>query len=382
LRALGFTFLGLGVIAFIARIVLVSLGVLFGDQAVNRVDVIVASVFGIALAFIVFAGPPQSSDGKPTRLGLLNERVSIVTGIVSVGALVIASVNLFVPVQLPSRPRAACPGAQDRAAPYIGITANETGNNSRQGPAVSFPANGRYPGDCTIGFSHYCIGDPIKDANGSIDGVQRWMTSRWLAVAKQPPGWRSALAQAFSDENPEPQYITDANITPATSYEKLSYGGDTSCAGKFELPGPATLTDLDVGTRILGAQADHAVNMGFAVWVPPGDAFIDGDSYHQIFDRAGTEGTNPGATQADGSKKVVWNYDSLLKNRRPESDEVGVVVIMAIPCLADNIPADTKNAVFANYDVTTADTPQKVTSDTPVVADQARLARAACQANT
>jgi hypothetical protein len=345
LRTIGFGFIALGGAALIFRVVLVSLGVLFGEQAVNRVDVAVASMFGIGLALLAFAradrlrSAPVPQPGDESRgSSLLNDRLSMVTGIVSVGALVIASVNLFVPVQLPSRPRGACPGAQDRAAPYIGITASENGNNSRQGPAVSFPANGRFPGDCTIGFSHYCIGDPIVDASGTIADVQRWLTSRWLVVAKQPTGWRSGLAQVLSDENPEPQYVTDANITPATSYEKLTYGGDNNCAGEYNLPGLATLTDLDAATQVMGARADHAVNMGFAVWVPPGNTFIDDDSYRQIFDPAGTERTNPGATQPDGSKKLVWNYATTLANRRADASEPGV--------------------------------------------DQARLARAACQANT
>jgi hypothetical protein len=102
----------------------------------------------------------------------------------------------------------------------------------------------------------------------------------------------------------------------------------------------------------MGAQADHAVNMGFAVWVPPGDTFIDDDSYRQIYDPAGTERTNPGATQPDGSKKVVWNYATTIANLRADATDPGVVVVMAIPCVADNIPAATATAAFANYDIT------------------------------
>jgi hypothetical protein len=175
--------------------------------------------------------------------------------------------------------------------------------------------------------------------------------------------------------------VTDANITPATSYERLDYGGDEACAGAYRPPRQVTLSDLDVSKREFGAQAEHAVNMGFAVWIPPGTVFVDDDSYHQIYDPTGNERTNPGATQPNGSKKIVWDDTALLANRRTDPTGPGVVVIMAVPCLTDNIPADTRTAAFANYDVTSASTPQKVDVSPPGV-DRARLARAACQANT
>src|SRR5581483_9068467 len=129
------------------------------------------------------------------------DRVATLTAIASVIAVIVSTVNLFVPVELPSRAKPACPGAQDRAAPYTGITAGSSGNNSRSGPARSFPPDGRFPTDCSIGFSGYCLGDPIVDSSGTISDHQVWVTSRWLVVAKQPEGWRATAARILSGEN-------------------------------------------------------------------------------------------------------------------------------------------------------------------------------------
>ena len=117
MRTIGFGFMALGLLALVVRVILVSMGVLFGEQAVSRVDVAVASMFGIGVALLAFAradrlrGASAPQPGESQVSSLLNDRLSMVTGIVSVGALVIALINLFVPAQLPSPPRGACPGA-------------------------------------------------------------------------------------------------------------------------------------------------------------------------------------------------------------------------------------------------------------------------------
>lgn len=124
------------------------------------------------------------------------------------------------------------------------------------------PANGRFPRDCTIGFSHY------------------------------------------------------ATTTPASPYPNLNYPGDSECPGSYRQPGHAELSDSELGGNVLSAHADHAVNMGFAVWVPGSGEIIDGNAYHQIYDPNGSEMTNPGAAQPDGSKKIIWNRGRLPNERR------------------------------------------------------------------
>ena len=405
---IGALFVFLGVFTLVARVVLVSKGVLYGVQAVSRVDVAAAGFFGIGIVaaayvrarFLRAKGAWQreqktsaeaggGADGSSTEVGdgagsaqpagWINDRLSAIIAIVSAGALVISLINLFVPVQLPVRPKAACPGTQDRSASYVGITSGVSGNNSRSGPSLSYPAVNRFPPDCTIGFSHYCIGDPLQDPQGTIENVQYWRTSRWLVVAKQPPGWRARLASLLSGEDSTTQYVTDAAITPATSSEDLPYLGDAACPGNFRLPGAAEISNAELDQGIVKATASRAVNMGFAVWIPSGDAFFDGgDAYHQIYDETREVGENPGSTQPDGSKKVVWTHDEYL---RPEAaGRPAVVVVMAIPCLTDNIPADVDTAAITAYDVGSGSAP--VPSDTdPRGFDERQLARAACQTN-
>lgn len=381
----GVTALCLGALVGIARVVLVSEGVLYGGEAVNRVDIAIVSLFGIGVAGFAMARArhihaKKETDTNNEPSAWINDRLSAVTALVSAGALIVSSINLFWPVELPSRPRAACPGAQDRSAPYIGITAGADGNNSRQGPSLSYPANGRFPANCTIGFAAYCIGDAITDSSGSIPDVQHWLTSRWLLVAKQSPGWRTRVAHVLSGEGSQDQFIADATITPATPYEVLSYRGNARCPGSRKFPDRAKIVDGGLGTQILEATAEHAVNMGFAVWLPKSSSFIDTNTYQQIFDTAGTPLTNPGATQPDGSKKIIWDTDRLLTERKHGALSTSLVVVMAIPCVADNIPAAAPTADVETYLIAPHRIPHRVRAIRAGY-DPARLAHAACQAN-
>lgn len=368
------------------RIHLVNLGVLYGSASVARVDGITAGVFGFGMALIAFALSRRARSKQPTSPAArsFNDRVAALTAIASVIAVIVSTVNLFVPVELPSRAKPACPGAQDRAAPYTGITAGPSGNNSRSGPARSFPPNGRFPTDCSIGFSGYCLGDPIVDSSGTISDHQVWVTSRWLIVAKQPGGWRATAAHILSGENSEPQYITDANITPETNFAQLPEAPASQCRGGNQDPGKATLQPFDTSMQTFTAQADHAANMGFAVWVPRTGPFIDPNSYYPMFNDSKDAADNPGATDAGGTKTVAWTYHEQLLANIPQSASAtpgpAVVVVMAIPCLADNVPAKTNTAAIAAYDIGSASEPSQV-NQVPTGFDRQRLANAACQAN-
>jgi hypothetical protein len=72
----------------------------------------------------------------------------------------------------------------------------------------------------------YCPGDFIEDFTG-MTSDELWLTSRWLRVAKQPGGWRSAMARTLSGENPQPQFISDVFITPESPYAADSLDGIT-----------------------------------------------------------------------------------------------------------------------------------------------------------
>lgn len=391
LLALAVLFLAAGLVGLVGRICLVREGILYGAPQVSRVDGIVAGLAGIGLAFLSaflvrqLGGAGGSGGGTFAQSRSFVDQVAVITALAGVVTLIVSGTNLFVPLERSGVAVHACPGARTRNAAYVGITAGPDGNNSRTGPARYYPADGRFPKDCALGFSAYCLGEPIADSAGSITGVQTWLTSRWLLLAKQPSGWKSFLAKHLSGEIAEPQFVSDANVVPGTNYEGLPRADDTVCSAAYQAPSPATLGAFDSAQQTFTARSVHAVNMGFAVWVPPDQGFQNANSYLQIFSPGFDAGHNPGMTRPDGSKTVSWAYhhpllDRLAAGRAGGPHAKAEVVVMAIPCLSDNLPADPDTAAVAGYEIATHPDPVRVRRPHPGY-DPAILANAACQTN-
>jgi len=385
----GSCFIIIGLAALVARIVFVRWGILYGTSAVSHVDAIVGALIAIGVALIAWGW--KGASGKSVADGDANHGqpwtgwVSGVTALVAAGALVVSLMNLLEPLNPPRLATSACPGARDSSVPYVGITSGLEGDNSRLGPARSYPANGRFPAGCSIGFSVYCLGDPILDETGSTSD-ETWVTSRWLLVAKQPGGWRSDTARILSGENPERQFVSDAFVTPETAYDQLPLGGAPQCPGAFPYPGKTSLQPFDAQADTFTATASHATNMGLAVWVPPQQGFLNSNAYLQIFTPGAGPANNPGEAAPNGSKSVEWDYkDTLLSQFEPTAgnggSRSGHVVILAVACLADNIPAFTSTAFIVGY-VSSKTGPPTATTDIPNGLDKDRLARAACEAST
>jgi hypothetical protein len=378
----------LGVATLVARILFVRSGILYGTAAVSHVDVIVGALVVIGLALIAWGwsgrkahqgGDPGASPGSRWT-----DWASGVTALAGTAALVISLTNLLEPLTPPRLATAACPGARVNSVPYVGLTASANGDNSREGPARSYLPDGRFPGGCSVGFDVYCLGDPIVDATGTTSD-EAWVTSRWLRVAKQPAGWRSAMAHLLSGESPRPQFISDAIVTPESPYDQLPLGAPRQCPGRFPYPDPTHLQPFNARADTFTADATHATNMGFAVWVPPGQGFLNGGAYLQLFTVGAGQPSNPGETLPNGTKSVEWPYKSSLQVQlQPaagNSGSAGHVVIMAIACLADNIPAKTGAAAIAGYRLGPTGPPVS-SSVIPKGMDRNRLARAACEAST
>jgi hypothetical protein len=383
----GEAFVIVGIGALIVRIIFVKLGILYGASAVTHVDAAVGASIAIGAAFTVWGWSSMRraaavKSKRPSSPGW-TDWFSGVTALVSAGALVVSLVNLLEPLSPPSLATSACPGANIREVSYVGITAGVDGDNSRQGPARSYLPDGRYPEGCSIGFSVYCLGDPIKDLTGS-NSEETWVTGRWLLVAKQPGGWRMKAAHLLSGERSEDQFISDAFVTPETSYARLPLGDPRQCHGSSAYPGKARLKPFNVKENLFTATAVNGVNMGFAVWVPPKQEFTNGNSYLQLFTSGAIPSANPGEASPGGTKSVEWDYRNMLLPELNVPASVrfhgGHVVILAIACLADNIPARTDKAAIADYNLSTG---------LPVMSgsglhgfDSNRLARAACQASS
>jgi hypothetical protein len=243
--------LTLAVLALVARIVLVEMGVRYGIAAVSRADRIIAGSFslGLALTSAAVARKHQKSHGSGSndKPSTFVDGVAVFAAIGSVVAVLVLALNLFAPAERADQAKPTCAGARTLRTKYDGITTGPEGNNSRSGPARSFPANGRFAQDCSNGFSVYCLGHPIEDSAGTTTH-QRWLTRRWLLVAKQPPGLRAWLARILSGEKPDPQFVTDANIAPATSYEDLKPANAATCSANYGAPGKAI---LQINTRTI-----------------------------------------------------------------------------------------------------------------------------------
>jgi hypothetical protein len=409
LFGLGVTLIIAGVVILGARVWWVEIGILYGASSVTQIDVVVGALIVIGTACIAAgrrtsarkarggrrtkarekenngkANAPESGSNVESVGKQWTNWASGAAALAGAGALVVSLLNLIQPLNPPGLAMPACPGARVNNVPFVGITAAVGGVNSRQGPARSYLPDGRYPDGCSIGFSAYCLGDPIGESGGT--GAETWVTSRWLLVAKQSSKLAIFAARILSGEKQEPAFVSDAFIFPETSYDLLPRGGPKQCPENFPYPAKADLQPFDAHAGTFTAVARYATNMGFAVWVPPGQGFMDGNSYSQIVSSSPSAFNNPGQTTASGAKSVIWDYaDTLLAQLRPRGSSgnhsFGHVVIMAIPCLAPSIPASTSTAAISGYKLSSKKSPIKA-SNIPQGADYDQLARAACEAAT
>jgi hypothetical protein len=386
--------------AILLRIGWVRTGILYGSTPVSQVDLIVnALVVATALQAVrawqahAATRGPKSGEPGTGRATAWPELLTQLTGLVAFLGVAVALTSAFVKLSAPATPAdvhgASCEGARVWDTPYVGSTAVSPGVNTRQGPSRSFVVNGRFPNDCAAGFSGYCLGDPIRGAFGNTDH-ERWLGTRWLELAKHHGGLGGWFASIVSKERPRRQFISESLINPQRPYNNVPPASDCP-HGTFPAPegaelAPADQTDADQGLAVLSAKAPHARNMGFAVWQPPGQPFVDQDAYVQVYNPAGTPAQNPGFTGEDGAKKVVWRFrDQQIANLEPggtAAPVVGRVVVLAIPCLSENVPADVATAAMAGYAVSTDGTLTLV-SDPELLErqelDEERLSRVACQ---
>jgi hypothetical protein len=303
-------------LAIVLRIAWVRQGILYGSTPVSQADLIVnalvvATVLQAVRAWHARAArviqPDDAGAGAATTWPDLLTQVTGLIGLLGVViALTSAFVNLSAPATPPDAHGESCEGVRVWDADYVATNEVTTGVNTREGPSRSFVVNGRFPGDCAVGFSGYCLGDPIRGSFGNTPH-ERWLGTRWLELAKHNGGLGGWLARVVSKERPERQFISESLVNPKRPYDNVQPADD--CHGSFPAPEravlePADQSAADQGLATLSAKAPHARNMGFAVWQPPGQPFVDQDAYVQVYNPEGTPAQNPGFTGEDGEKKV------------------------------------------------------------------------------
>jgi hypothetical protein len=378
----------LALAALAARFYLVEANILYGVAAISTFDFIVAAIVVSAAALVVLRrsrhtpvsrreSSPGNGDPAPNSEQRWTDWAASIVAVSSISALVISTLVLIQPATPPSLATAPCSGVGVRDSPYIGTTAAEHGVNSRTGPARSYRPNGRFPLGCSMGFSAFCIGEPVIDTTGTTEQAT-WVTTRWLEVTRQPGGVRSWLAERLSGEVSEARYISDAFITPATRYDQLDVRED-GCPGadRYPYPAKAELAPFAAGTLL--ATSANAGNIGFAMWTPRVSDTV-GERYAQIYHPGGKPENNPGSTGGTGEKTVSWDPQEYLASA-PAEQVSDKVVVMAVPCLADNIPARSSTAATASYQLAAGEPPTLMSEDLSGF-DVDQLARAACQAST
>lgn len=367
--------LGAAAVLVAARLWLVGTGALFGAGPVRAFDAVVAGAVLLALAL--------SWDLLPARgdLATVARRIAVV---IAAPVLVGGGLTLLVPATPASAPAAGCPGAPVRGAAYVAVTTEAA--SARSGPGRSYETSGRFPAGCSVGFTGYCLGDPVPDATWPA-----WRDSRWLLVDRADAGAGRLVARHLSGEPALPRFLPSAVLNAAHPESALPLLTAVECGVDGIRPaGEAVLGDIRPGpvSRNLTASAARATNLGFAVWIAPDPVtgaapLLRGDPYRQIAASAGRPG---------GKVSVGFDYYSLIADldlgrRTPDA----TLALLAVPCDAPATPVDPAvTAAVTTYSVTgvrlsgaTArltgrDIPAAVTNGTLRGLDLDRLATAAC----
>lgn len=134
---------------------LVRTGIIYGAASITIFETIVSSLvlIGMGMAYLLWRPrrippvgggtrvPPGggTSDGPDPRADSLLSRGSLLVATV---AIILSLLSFLAPGTPPDISVESCPGAHTWKSPYVAITLNGVGNNSRSGPSRSFPPNG------------------------------------------------------------------------------------------------------------------------------------------------------------------------------------------------------------------------------------------------
>jgi hypothetical protein len=377
----------------VARIRWVHDGSLYARQPIRLGNAAIGALWALSVLLVV--GEVLSwARRRPGRSESdWRDTFDIATRLTLAG-VVVASFITIADTWAPAQPNdvavAACAGARLWNSPYVGITAVPddiaSGVNTREGPGLSFQTNGRFTEQCALGFSAFCVGDPLSDRLAAPVERGTWVNSRWLLLSKDG-SWR---ARALSGERGEDQFVAELLINPIRSYLAVPYRGDHACPSGTKYPQKAELSNVQPDGPIvkLTARAPYAQNMGFAVWKPDGQPFDNAGRYEQIYSGSGSPPDNPGQTDGKGMKTVTWRYtDTVIADLTGVNNDQppAKAVLMAIPCLAANVPADVDTALTAVFEVSRDGGLHRLESDAssewPAL-DKDRFAQAACRART
>ena len=216
------------------------------------------------------AEPAAVRSGRPRRRLVV---AAVVTALVVVVAPVVVTVTLIRPFGSAPATAQHCPEAPAGSA-FIGM-AYPSGARVRTEPVLDAPVVRMIPGNCTIGFTGYCLGEKVYDASAGTPDV------RWFTVAGG-----GVTSSAIVHGNPPPALAPTrcSNDRPVPDTIGLSVRADPTKPGAISLQASGKNIDI-VGfaasytpdTALSGARTWHQIdlvdsaNSGFhAMWTPTG----------------------------------------------------------------------------------------------------------------
>jgi hypothetical protein len=280
--------------AIAARVILFESGLLYGSSRILYADFVIAGLVISAAALGLKAA--SETTGLSLSSGINTAVLALGLGVTTLGLL---------QGLLPNTPyraaAAACPGVSIEGAPYLAQT-GRIGVNARTGAGGGFPQVDRFGGSCTLGFSGYCVGQPIPNDQTEIDDA------RWLIVYR-----RSEL-------------VSSAKLLGQSPASSLGSQPSPQCPQMGGLPQPGTPTFTP--TRLHGnhvrlkARAQSGSLVGYAVREL--NQFGGGYQYSLV-----------GVVPRPPSFVGLWRAGTALPQLRHGA---GTVELAAASCLAADVP--------------------------------------------
>ncbi|MGC4808802.1 hypothetical protein ACLQ2V_27705 [Micromonospora sp. DT233] len=350
---------------------LVTQGILFGSSRIALVDIVIS-------AMVVITGTAlyRQRVRLPTGEGMPSTLLTTAVAVLGLPAVIGGLLNLVAPATPGDLPLPACATVQTYKTPYRATTTGPNGNFARWGPGLSFTQSDRFNKGCVLGFSGYCIGDPVKDPQ--VDG---WSDTRWLLTARHGEEPARTLARWLSDESPHKRFVSSSYLAPQSPNSALDYLGDDQCTHGLPQPGKAVLTTRAIPDEsgrtpphVVGlvARAPHAFNIGFALSLSDPTALEAGTPLRQI--------PGSGAVTSDGSLSVQWDTSILRGHLRKQRIAPVTVTVLAVPCLDPLAPAGSESLTTLAFSIPTnpAGTVTRVPASALSKENQDRLLTLAC----
>jgi hypothetical protein len=214
-------FVALTIFAILARYVLFSTGILYGEEAAKTASLLVAGII-IAGGYLPIRAIRRDNASKSIPQETVAATLTAILGLALTGYAVS---QLLAPNTPVAAAAAACGGTPVYGAPFFATT-ESNGVNARVGPGIEYAQVSRYGGGCTLGFDGYCIGPAVQDL------ILRTPDQRWLIVHDRAQMVAAGVVLSQSAESklgttPSPKCKDLGGLPRPTRIQQFSYSSAT-----------------------------------------------------------------------------------------------------------------------------------------------------------